>query len=96
LNDLVLALSLNDQLSRDFLANPASAIENYNRFALRFGERPVELSVEEKEFIFSLEAHSIQEVSELIVNQLVTLLGYDSGSAYSNLSDAMASNYSAA
>lgn len=61
------ALLLDGVLRNTFLADRTGAIENFNKdYALRYGEKPIELSEDEMSLVLSLPATSIEQFYEML------------------------------
>jgi hypothetical protein len=61
------ALLLDGVLRSTFLADRSGAIENFNNsYALRFGEKPIELTDDEMSLVLSIPATSIEQFYEML------------------------------
>lgn len=58
-------------LRSTFLADRSGAIENFNKdYALRYGEKPIELTDDEMSLVLSLPATSIEQFYEMLDSAL--------------------------
>lgn len=61
------ALMLDSVLRNTFLADRLGAIENFNKnYAMRYGEKPIELSEDELSLVLSLPATSVEQFYEVL------------------------------
>jgi hypothetical protein len=63
---LLLAFALDEQFSSAFLAEPLSAVEDFNRFSRRYGQSVIELNEEEEKLVTSIQANTVQDVCNFL------------------------------
>lgn len=67
IDQLAGALVLDSWLRKAFLKDRLGSIEDYNaNYARRYGEKPIELSEEERQLVLSLPADTIEHFHEML------------------------------